>query len=408
MEKRNFFQKFINAIGIKVKESSLFRIYNGFSPTFSAYNQKISDNDVILACINTIATHCAKFEPLHYQNDTNIKGDINYLLSNQPNEIMTPYDFIYRTISLLYLHNNAFVYIDKNDQGMITGFYPINYTTSDFVKDASGNLYLQFYLLNGQQYTLPYDNLIHLRRFYNDNDLLGSSNSVLNSAIQNQMTAEEGIGIAIKTSNAFKGIYQVNQNLKEDDIKRNQKNFVEAFINENNSGIATVDAKGEFKPINLKPITLDKDQLQHVNQRILDYFTMNTSILSGKFTSEEWNSFYESVLEPLSIYLSQSFKIKIFSKKAIKNGHTIRFLVNRVKYASPDQKIKMVKEISPIGLITVDQALTILDLPPIGGEEGAKRMQSLNYINSKIADAYQLGKIIGDTKGDNEDEQKEK
>ena len=404
MEKRSFFQNFINAIGIKIKQSSLFRIYNGFSPTFSSYTQKISDNDVILACINTIATHCAKFEPLHYQNDTNIKGEINYLLSNQPNEIMTAYDFIYRPIALLYLHNNAFVYIDKDENGMITGFYPINYTTSEFVKDTSGNLYLQFYLLNGQQYTLPYDNLIHLRRFYNDNDLLGSSNSVLNSAIQNQMTAEEGIGIAIKTSNAFKGIYQVNQNLKEDDIKKSQKSFVDAFINENNSGIATVDSKGEFKPINLKPITLDKDQLQHVNQRILNYFTMNTSILSGKFDSEDWNSFYESVLEPLSIYLSQAFKIKIFSKNAIQDGHTIRFLVNRVKYASPDQKIKIVKEISPIGIITVDQALTILDLPPIGGKEGSKRMQSLNYINSEIADAYQLGKIQENEKGDNKDE----
>ena len=234
--------------------------------------------------------------------------------------------------------------------------------------------------------------------------MLGSSNSVLNSAIQNQMTAEEGIGIAIKTSNAFKGIYQVNQNLKEDDIKKSQKSFVDAFINENNSGIATVDSKGEFKPINLKPITLDKDQLQHVNQRILNYFTMNTSILSGKFDSEDWNSFYESVLEPLSIYLSQAFKIKIFSKNAIQDGHTIRFLVNRVKYASPDQKIKIVKEISPIGIITVDQALTILDLPPIGGKEGSKRMQSLNYINSEIADAYQLGKIQENEKGDNKDE----
>ena len=102
--------------------------------------------------------------------------------------------------------------------------------------------------------------------------------------------------------------------------------------------------------------------------------------------------------------MSQAFKIKIFSKQAIKNGHTIRFLVNRVKYASPDQKIKMVKEISPIGIITKDQALAILDLPPIGGKEGAKRMQSLNYINSEIADAYQLGKIIGNKKGDKKDE----
>lgn len=90
--------------------------------------------------------------------------------------------------------------------------------------------------------------------------------------------------------------------------------------------------------------------------------------------------------------------MKIFTKNAIKDGNSISFSVNRVQYASVDEKVKLVKEIGPMGILTVDQCLTILDLPPIGGEEGKKRMQSLNYINGDIADFYQLNKMKGEKK----------
>ena len=94
--------------------------------------------------------------------------------------------------------------------------------------------------------------------------------------------------------------------------------------------------------------------------------------------------------------------MKIFSRKAIKEGHSISFSVNRVQYASLDEKVKLVKEVGAMGLLTVDQALMILDLAPIGGEEGKKRMQSLNYINAEIADVYQLGQKLKGGDGNND------
>ena len=120
-------------------------------------------------CVDTIARHCAKFEPRHYKSvdgqRTYINGDINYLLANQPNPIMTTYDFIYRIIAQLYLQNNEFIYIDKDDKGFITGFYPVNYTSAEWLKDKNNNLFIGFWLSNGKYYILPYIDLIHLRRF---------------------------------------------------------------------------------------------------------------------------------------------------------------------------------------------------------------------------------------------------
>ena len=404
-EKRSFFDKLLNGKSNEgFVQRTLLKLMNTFNPTFSTVNKNISLNDTVAVCVDTIAKHCAKFEPKHYKIKNGqrvyIKGDINYLLANQPNPIMTTYDFIYKTISLLYLQNNVFIYIDKDEKGFIIGFYPINYSTAEWLKDDSNNLYLKFWLSNGKCYILPYGDLIHLRRFYNDDDLIGSSNRVLMPALQNQVTAEEGISNAIKVSNSLRGVLKFTQNLKKEDIEKNKKEFVDSFINAtDNDGIAAIDNKTEFNELNIKPITLDKDQSEHVDQRVLNYFNLNKSIISGDFTPQQWNAFYETVLEPLAIYLEQSFKMKIFSRKAIKEGNSISFSVNRVQYASLDEKVKLVKEVGAMGLLTVDQALMILDLAPIGGEEGKKRMQSLNYINAEIADVYQLGQKLKEGDG---------
>ena len=406
-ERRSFFDKLLNGKNNNLVQKTLLKLVSGFNASFSTVNKNITLNDTVAICVDTIAKHCAKFEPRHYKivngQRVYINGDINYLLSNQPNPIMTTYDFIYRIISLLYLQNNVFVYIDKDDKGFIIGFYPINYSTAEWLKDSSNNLYLKFWLPNGKDYYLPYGDLIHLRRFYNDDDLIGSSNRALMPALQNQVTAEEGISNAIKVSNSLRGVLKFTQNLKTDDIEKNKKAFVDSFINAtDNDGIAAIDNKTEFNELNMKPITLDKDQLEHVDQRVLNYFNLNKSIISGDFTPTQWNAFYETVLEPLAIYLEQSFKMKIFSRKAIKEGHSISFSVNRVQYASLDEKVKLVKEVGAMGLLTVDQALMILDLAPIGGEEGKKRMQSLNYINADIADVYQLSRRIKDGDDNND------
>lgn len=401
-QKRSFLKKIFGNENWFSK--NYLKLIDGFRAHFSSVSSDITLNDSVVICIDTIAKHCAKFEPRHYKNingqKTFINGEINFLLSNHPNPIMTTYDFIYKIISLLYFQNNVFIFISKDANGFITGFYPVNYSNAEWLEDEDGYLYIRFWLVNGKTYTLPYDDLIHLRRFYNNDDLIGSSNNILIPALQTQLTAEEGIANAIKVSNSLRGILKSTQNLKKQDIEKNKKDFVESFIDNNESGIAAIDNKMDFKELNIKPITLDKEQLKHVNQRVLNYFNLNESIISGDFTSQQWNAFYETILEPLSIYLEQSFKMKIFSEKAIKDGNSISFSVNRVQYASVDEKVKLVKEIGPMGILTVDQCLTILDLPPIGGEEGKKRMQSLNYINADIADFYQLNKMKGEKNND--------
>lgn len=398
-EKRSLFNI---VFGKKIRQAvgNYLQLMSGYNAVYTDVGDNIYDSNIARECINTIATHAAKMLPKHIQKKDGItkkyKGDINYLLSVQPNPIMTTFDFLYKVTSILYSANNVFIFINRDNKGMITGFYPLHPDNCGLYEN-NGKIYIQFQFNDGNYYYTLYDEVIHLRRFFNNHDIYGENNNVLSGAIETANTATEGIRNAIKTSTSLKGILKYGAMLKGKDIKESRDQFVKDFVTNlgDGSGIAGLDAKAEFQELNLKPLTLDKDQLNFVNYNIFDYFSISENIVRSKFDDIEWNAFYESVIEPLAIQMSNAFTIKIFGKESIKAGHQIIFDVNRIKYAKTDTKINLLKETAILGLYTIDEAREILDLPAIGGEEGKKRLQTLNVINQDIADQYQGGKKSG-------------
>ena len=372
-----------------------FQLLSGWNTQFSTLPEGTYNSKVARQAIDRIATHCAKLVPKHIQTDitNNIKGDINFLLSNQPNPLMNTFDFIYRIISLLYTDCNAFVYIARDRTGFIAGFYPVLATTYELLQGTDGAMYLQFDFVNGQTYTIPYFELIHLRLFYNRNDVFGMSNRVLQTDLDTAHTSSEGIKKAIETTSNLKGILQYeNSMLKNKDLVKTKDDFVKDFLNmDNEGGIAALDAKAKFVPVELKPITLDNEQLKQVNYNIFDYFGISEKIINNSFTEEEWNAFYEGVIESRAIQMSYAFTNKIFKRQSIKDGHRIVFTANRLQYSTLSNKISLIKEAGALGLLTKDEAREIIELPPLGGEEGSKILQSLNNIDSKIANNYQGG-----------------
>ena len=395
-EKRSLFEI---VFGKKQKNQNTtqtqFQLLSGWNSQFTTLPEGTYNSKVARQAIDRIATHCAKLVPKHIKGSiTNrINGDINFLLSHQPNPINNTFDFIYRVISLLYTDCNAFVYIAKDNDGFITGFYPVLATNYDLIQDTNKTIYLKFDFINGQTYMIPYFELIHLRLFYNRNDIFGTSNKVLKTDIETAHTASEGIKNAIKTTSNLKGILQYeNSMLKNKDLVKTKEDFVKDFLNlENESGIAALDAKAKFQEVNLKPITLDKDQWERVNNNIFEYFGINEKIINNSFTEEEWNAFYEGVIEARAIQMGQAFTNKIFKIASIKEGHQIVFTANRLQYASLKTKIDLLKVVAPWAMLKVDEGREILDLPPLGGEEGNRILQSLNNIDSTIANQYQIG-----------------
>lgn len=392
-ERRSLFNMIFGNKQQKILEQTL-KLLSGFNATYTDISNNIKDNIIAKECINAIATHCAKMMPRHYQLNGQLKsfinGDINYIISCKPNPYMTVYQFLYKTVALWLAQNNEFIYIDIDNNGYLKGLYPLNPLFCTLV-EYENEIWLKFQFLDGNIYYIKYSRIIHLRDYYIDHDFYGDTNETLLSAIETQTVADEGIKNAIKISTSLRGILKAgNAMLKNSDIQEMRNSFVNDLL-KSTTGIAGLDARMDFKEINLEPVLLNKDQLEMVNGNIYGYFMVSQKIIKSEYTADEWNAFYESVLEPRAIQMGQAFTNAIFSNKAIKQGHCIEFSVNRIKYAKTDTKISLIKEAGSLGLITVDEGREILDLPAIGGEEGSKRLQTLNVINTNLADKYQGG-----------------
>jgi hypothetical protein len=131
-------------------------------------------------------------------------------------------------------------------------------------------------------------------------------------------------------------------------------------------------------------------QMKAIKEKVYDYYGINEKIIKSSYNEEEFNAFYESILEPLAIQMSLAFTNCLFTDREKGHGNQIIFEANRLQYASNTTKINIVTTLMDRGMMTKNQGLEVFNMPPIEG--GDKRILSLNFIDADKANEYQVGK----------------
>lgn len=359
---------------------------------FTNWNHSAYENDVFRGAVDSIARHGAKLKPLHIVDGQEGNKALNLLLQKRPNQYMNTYDMLYKVITHYFIYNNAFIYIQRDEAGNATAFYPIRGTSIEFGTNGAGELLVKFVFQDGSDVYIPYADIIHLRRHYNDNQLLGDSNSALESLLGVSHKQNEGIVKSIELGASIRGVVKFSGIANDQALKEKRDRFTKEYLTLNNSGgVISIDAKDEYTNIDSKPIAIDEKQLQAIENKIYNYLGIHRNIVSGNFTEDEFNSFYESIIEPLAKQFSLEFTYKLFTNIELLNGNEIMFDNQDLQFRSNESKLKYITALMPSGVITINQALEILNLPQIEDELGDKRLQTLNYVDMKQANKYQLG-----------------
>ena len=387
---------------------------------FSDFGDNINMSDVVKICIDRIATHSAKLKPRYVKNEDNEtvqekKGNLAFLLKYQPNPIMTPYDFIYRVVTLLYLNNNAFIYPEYDyDTLELKALWPLRPTQVEVLKDESGARFLRFYFSDSKSYVLPYESIIHLRRFYGTNDLFGGSGAVsdhsaLLKTIKINDSVLQGLDNAIRTSFQIKGLLKINGILNDKDKAAQKKEFDEALNTASKDGgnsIVPVDLKADYVPLNTDPKLVDSTTLTFLQKKIISYFGVSDAIFDNKYNENEYNAFYESVIEGIAISLSEAFSKALLTRGQLEKGEQIIFYSERLQYASWNTKVQAIEKLMGLGILSLNESRALLGFEPIEG--GSKRLQSLNYVDADKASEYQLDKFFKKPKSKEEINEDEK
>jgi HK97 family phage portal protein len=390
------------------------RFLNGYAPIFSQFGRDIYASDVVQTCIDIIATECSKLQPKHIRTDSsgmmqNVNSEINRLFKFAPNELMTTRDFLEKVIWQLLMNFNSFIYPTYDivitngvESRYYTGFYPLNPTQVDFLQDESGTLFTRFLFTNGQDYTLPYSDIIHLRKKYSVNEIMGGGlngqpdNAAILKVLEINDTVLQGLGKAIETSLSLRGIIKINTLLDDAKQQAERKKF-EAALKNNESGILTLDLKNEYTALTIDPKIIDKDTMQFLQDKVLSYYGVSIPIFTGDYTDDQYQAFYEKSLETIVLSLGQAFSKTLFSNRELNVGNEIVFYQKDMMYLSTAAKLNLLKTAGEQGLLTDNQKLAILGYPPI--ESGDRRTMSLNYIDVNLANAYQIKQAEAGNKG---------
>ena len=368
---------------------------NGGPAIFTQFSGNAYESDIYRSAVDSIARNVAKLKPVHVvtieRNRKDGDNSLNRILQVRPNQYMTSYDMIYKIVTHYYLYNNAFAYLQKDENGKLTGIYPLSPVNMEYLTDLTGELYCGFFFAGDKQVTLPFRDVFTIRRFYNSNDLLGDKNTAILNTLDLAHTQNEGIANSIKSSATIKGLLKYNQILSPENLKKEKEEFIKDYLSiSNNGGIAALDSKMDYVPLEIKGVAIDNEQMSAIKQKIYDYLGVSEKIVNSTYNEDEWSAFYESVVEALGVQISLELTDKIFTQREQAFGNSILMEANRLQFASNTTKVNMIKELFPLGLFTVNQALEILNLPSI--EDGERRVQTLNVANTKIVDEYQMNK----------------
>lgn len=368
---------------------------------FTPWSGDAYQNDIYRSALDAVCRNVAKLKPSHVIQNGEVRHEgpcrLNRILQNEPNPYMSSYDFLYKLTAHLFLYGNSFALINRDASGTVSEIYPLNVSRVEFLGDQDGGLFLKCGFRNGKQYVFPYGDVIHLRRHFNSDDLLGDPPDALSPALELAHTLDEGVVNSVQAGAHIRGLLQIEQIMSPELLRETKDQFVQDFLSVNNyGGIVATDKKGTFTPLNNNPTPIDPDELQFVKQKIFNSLGVSQEIVDGSYNEDQWAAFYESTLEPLALQMSLEFSRKIFSRRELSFGNQILFECNRLQFASSQTKTTLLTNLLPMGVLTINEAREVLNLPSV--EDGDRRLQTLNVIDQANANKYQLGEGVSDGK----------
>ena len=379
----------------KSKEHKYAQMLNGSIPVFAQFGTNIYASDVVQQAVNCIVLEMKKLNPQHIReiehDITPVVSEVQRVLQN-PNELMTTSEFIEKIMWLTMLNYNCFV-IPIYEKEKLTGLYPVKPLRVDFLQDVSGIFYIKMVFENGYETTIPYKNVIHIRFKYSVNEFMGGNesgqpdNDALLKTLELNNTLLQGVAKAMKSSFSVNAVVKYNTMMDSDKTEKNVKEL-ESKLKKGESGILPMDIKGEYVPIKRDIKLVDDDTLKFIDSKILRQFGVSLPILTGDYTKDQYEAFYQKTLEPLIISISQAFTKALFGNQ--KNyGNKIAFYSKELMFMSVSQKLEMVRVLGDSGSLYENEKRVAFGLRPLPELAGVRK-QSLNYVDVEIANQYQL------------------
>ncbi len=356
-----------------------FTTLTAYRPAFTTWNGAIYESLIVRASIDARARHISKLKVETY-------GTANPSLQSKmrlaPNQWQTWSQFLYRVSSILDVYSNCIITPVFDEYMTITGYYPILPTRCEVI-EYKGEPWLRYKFSNGQVGAVEFKKCAILTRHQLRNDFFGEPNNALDETMKLLHIQREGVEEAVKNTSTFRFMARLNNFATDEDIRKEANRFSkENFATDSESGgfLLFPNKYTDIKQIDVKPYTVDADQLKLIYANVYNYFGVNEDILQNKAIGDSWSAFYEGAIEQFAIQFSETMTKAMFSERERAQGSGLIATANRLQFMSNSDKLTISSTMLDRGVMSINEIRDIWNLAPV--EDGDRRIIRGEYYDA--------------------------
>ncbi len=357
----------------------LYTTLTAYRPAFTTWNGAIYESLIIRASIDARARHISKLKVETY-------GSANPSLQSKmrlaPNQWQTWSQFLYRVSTIVDVYANCIITPVFDEYMTITGYYPVLPTKCEII-DYKGEPWLRYRFSNGQIGAVEFKKCAIITKYQLKNDFFGEPNNALDETMKLLHIQSEGVEEAIKNTSTFRFMARLNNFAKPEDLKKEATRFTrENLSTESEAGgfLLFPSTYTDIKQIDVKPYTVDADQLKLIYSNVYNYFGVNEDVLENKAIGDSWSAFYEGAIEPFAIQFSETMAKAMFSERERAQGSGLIATANRLQFMSNTDKLTISSTMLDRGVMSINEIRDIWNLAPV--EDGDRRIIRGEYYDA--------------------------
>lgn len=346
-----------------------FKTLTAYKPHFTSWNGRIYESALVRSAIDARARHISK---LKVEIIGTAKPALQTRLKLKPNSFQTWSQFLYRTSTILDMHNTAVIVPVFDEYMTVTGYYTVLPKRCEVIQ-VEGMPWLRYEFTHGNKAALPLSECAVLTKFQYSSDFFGEPNNALDSTMKLEHMNNEAIEEAVKNGARYSFIARVNNFSSTADMKKERMRFTEANLksDEENSGILLFpNTYTDIKQIDTDAYNVPEKELEEIRTNVYNYFGVNEDVLQSKAYGDAWSAFYESAIEPFAIQFSEAMTHAMFSDTEIQRGTLLMLTANRLQYMSTNEKLNVSSQMADRGIMNRDEIREIWNLPPLPDGQG--------------------------------------
>lgn len=348
---------------------TLFQTLTAYQPVFTSWGGAIYESEIVRAAIDARARHISK---LKIELIGSANPSLQSKLRQGPNQWQTWSQFLYRASTILDVTNNCFIVPVFDERMIITGLFPVLPSMCTLV-EYDGEIWIRYQFANGLIGAVEFRKCAILTKHQYKDDFFGSSNTPLHDTMQLIHIQNQGIEEAVKNTSTFRFMAQLSNFAKPDDLARERERFTaENLSTESSAGgfLLFPNTYKDIKQVDVKPYTVDADQMEQIRQNVYNYFGVNEDVLQNKAYGDAWSAFYEGAVEPFAIQFSEAVTKALFSERERAQGSELMATSNRLQYMSNADKLNVSSQLLDRGIFSINDVRDIWNLPHVeGGDE---------------------------------------